>query len=157
MEVQIYTDGSSRGNPGPGGFGAILISGRHRKEISGGYKLTTNNRMELLALITALEMLKQPNLNVSVFTDSRYVCDAVEKKWLYGWLKKGFSKVKNADLWIRFYKVYKQHNVKINWIKGHAGHPENERCDHLATSAALGSNLLTDDGYENSNTTDMFN
>lgn len=147
MEVSIFTDGSSRGNPGPGGYGAILKSGNHVKELSAGYKNTTNNRMELLAVIVALEALNQPNINVTIYTDSKYVCDAVEKKWIYGWINKGFNKIKNPDLWIRFYKVFKQHQVKFVWIKGHAGHKENERCDFLATQAAINSAVLDDTGF----------
>ncbi|MEZ4827409.1 MAG: ribonuclease HI [Bacteroidia bacterium] len=149
MKVTIYTDGSSRGNPGPGGFGAIMIYGQHRKEISEGYKKTTNNRMELLAVIVALENLKKPNIEVEIFTDSQYVQKAVSEGWVFGWEKKGFSGKKNPDLWQRFLNVYRQHKVRFHWIKGHAGHPLNERCDQLAVAAAQKSNLLIDHGYEN--------
>lgn len=146
--IELFTDGSSRGNPGPGGYGVVLKSGSHRKEISAGYLLTTNNRMELLAVITGLEALKRPGSNVTVYSDSSYVCDAVNKGWVFGWEKKLFAKKKNPDLWIRFLKIYRIHKVKFVWIKGHAGHPENERCDALAVTAALGQNLINDSGYE---------
>lgn len=150
--VTIYTDGSSRGNPGPGGFGTILISGNHRKEISQGYRLTTNNRMELLSVIIGLEALKNPGTEVKIYSDSKYVVDAVEKRWVFGWVQKNFKDKKNADLWIRFLKIYKVHHVKFHWIKGHNNHPMNERCDELAVAAAMGHGLLTDTGYENENT-----
>lgn len=148
MEVQIYTDGASRGNPGPGGYGAVMIYGQHRKELSQGYRRTTNNRMELLAVIVALEALKKPGLQVVVTTDSRYVADAVSKRWVFGWEKKNFKDKKNPDLWRRFLKVYRQHHVRFQWVKGHAGHPLNERCDELATVAADGYDLLVDEGFE---------
>lgn len=146
--IQIYTDGSSRGNPGKGGYGAVLISGKHRKEISQGYRQTTNNRMELLAVIVALEAIKVKNSDVIVTSDSKYVVDSVEKKWIYGWIKKNFKDVKNPDLWKRFLEVYSNHNLKFKWIKGHNNHPENERCDFLATQAADSGNLLIDSFYE---------
>ncbi len=145
--ITIYTDGAALGNPGPGGYGIVLISGRHRKEISQGYRLTTNNRMELLAVIVALEMLKITGSRVTVYTDSRYVADAVEKKWLFGWEKKGFKNRKNPDLWQRFLKVFRKHKVNFVWIRGHANIPENELCDQLAVRAAKSSNLLEDEGY----------
>lgn len=146
--IELFTDGSSRGNPGPGGYGVVLKSGSHRKEISAGYLLTTNNRMELLAVIVGLETLKRPGSDVTVYSDSSYVCDAVNKGWVFGWEKKLFAKKKNPDLWIRFLKIYRIHKVKFVWIKGHAGHPENERCDALAVAAAMGQNLIVDSGYE---------
>ncbi|PKP41236.1 MAG: ribonuclease HI [Bacteroidetes bacterium HGW-Bacteroidetes-10] len=146
--IELFTDGSSRGNPGPGGYGVVLKSGSHRKEISAGFLLTTNNRMELLAVIVGLEALKRPGSLVTVYSDSSYVCDAVNKGWVFGWEKKLFAKKKNPDLWIRFLKIYRIHKVKFVWIKGHAGHPENERCDALAVEAALGQNLIKDSGYE---------
>ena len=146
--IQIYTDGSSRGNPGKGGYGAVLISGKHRKEISQGFRQTTNNRMELLAVIVALEAIKVKNSDVIVTSDSKYVVDSVEKKWIYGWIKKNFKDVKNPDLWKRFLEVYSNHNVKFKWIKGHNNHSENERCDFLATQAADGNDLLVDKFYE---------
>ena len=150
MNITIYTDGAATGNPGPGGFGTVLISGNHRKELSAGYRLTTNNRMELLAVIVGLEALKVSNCNVTIYSDSKYVVDSVEKKWIYGWLKIGFKGKKNADLWKRFIDIYKKHNVKFVWIKGHAGIKENEVCDRLAVEAAKGKNLFTDTEYEKS-------
>jgi ribonuclease HI len=146
-EITIYADGSSRGNPGPGGYGVVLISGRHRLEKSEGFKLTTNNRMELLGVITGLEALKKPGSNVTVYTDSKYVVDSVEKKWVLGWEKKGFLNKKNPDLWKRFLKIYRKHNVRFIWIKGHANNAENELCDKLAVEAAMGLQLLDDKGY----------
>lgn len=146
-EVTIYTDGAARGNPGPGGYGVVLISGRHRLEKTEGFRLTTNNRMELLAVITGLEALKQPGSNVTVYTDSKYVADAVEKGWLFRWESKSFRKIKNPDLWKRFLNIYRKHNVKFIWIKGHAGHPENELCDRLAVESSMGNNLSEDSGY----------
>lgn len=148
--IEIYTDGSSRGNPGAGGYGVVLISKVHkvRKELSAGYRLTTNNRMELLAVIIGLEALKIFPSQVLIYSDSQYVVNAVEKNWLLGWEKKDFQGKKNADLWKRFLKVYRQHQVRFQWVKGHAGNPENERCDVLATAAADGKELLTDEGYE---------
>ncbi|MFD2162798.1 ribonuclease HI [Paradesertivirga mongoliensis] len=133
--IELFTDGASSGNPGPGGYGTILRAGQHYKELSGGFRKTTNNRMELLAVIVGLEALKKPGQDVLVYTDSKYVADAVEKKWVFGWAAKGFAGKKNKDLWIRFLAVYKLHNVRFKWIKGHAGHPENERCDRLAVAA----------------------
>lgn len=146
----MYTDGASTGNPGPGGYGVVLKKGTHRKELSQGYRLTTNNRMELLAVIVGLEALLRENLEVTIYSDSKYVVDAVEKKWVFGWAKKNFDKKKNPDLWRRFLQVYRKHRVKLVWVKGHAGIPENERCDQLATEAAAGSNLRIDSGYEQS-------
>jgi len=135
--IQIFTDGASSGNPGPGGFGVILRKGTtHYKELSGGFRKTTNNRMELLAVITGLEALKNLNQEVTIFSDSKYIIDAVEKRWLDGWIKKGFAGKKNKDLWMRFHAIYKQHRVKFVWVKGHAGHPENERCDAMAVQAS---------------------
>ena len=147
MQITIYTDGSSIGNPGPGGYGAVLISGRHRKELSQGYRLTTNNRMELLAVIVALEALKKPQSIVTVYTDSQYVVNAVELKWVFGWEKNRFKNKKNADLWLRFLNVYRRHVVELKWIKGHDGNKENERCDQLAVASAQSSILLEDTGY----------
>ncbi|KOH47019.1 ribonuclease HI [Sunxiuqinia dokdonensis] len=145
--VTIYTDGAARGNPGPGGYGVVLLSGQHRKELSDGFQLTTNNRMELLAVIVALEALKFSNCQVTIYSDSKYVVDAVEKKWLWGWVKKRFKDKKNADLWTRFLKVYPLHQVRFVWVKGHAEIPENERCDQLAVEASMGRNLKKDEGY----------
>jgi len=146
--VTMYTDGSSRGNPGPGGFGTVLISGQYRKEISGGYRMTTNNRMELMAVIVGLEALKKANTEITIYSDSKYVVDSVEKGWLWGWVKKGFKEKKNADLWKRFIPVYKLQKVTFKWVKGHAGVPENERCDQLAVEAAESPNLPADIEYE---------
>ena len=145
--ITIYTDGASRGNPGPGGFGAVLISGSHRKEISQGFRHTTNNRMELLSVIVALEALKKEGQEVTIYSDSQYVVYAVEKKWVFGWEKKNFSGKKNADLWSRFLRVFRKHKVKFVWVRGHASNKENNYCDELAVAAAQGSNLLIDDGY----------
>jgi len=146
-KIIIYTDGASLGNPGPGGYGIVLLSGKHRKEISEGYRLTTNNRMELLAVIKALEALKIPGSDVTVYTDSRYVADAVEKGWLFNWMKKNFKGKKNSDLWIRFLEAYQKHNVKFVWVKGHADNPLNERCDQMAVEASLKTGLKEDEGY----------
>lgn len=146
-KVLIYTDGAASGNPGPGGFGVVMISGKHRKELSQGFRLTTNNRMELWAVIAGLEALKSDNCEVTVYTDSRYVADAIEKEWLFGWEKKGFKGKKNPDLWIRFLQVYRRHQVMVKWIKGHDSVPENERCDQLAVAASRGENLPADKGY----------
>ncbi len=147
-EITIYTDGAASGNPGPGGYGVVLISGPHRLEKSAGFRLTTNNRMELLAVITGLETLKIPGSNVIVYTDSRYVADAVEKGWLFRWELKAFKKKKNSDLWLRFLKIYRCHNVRIVWIKGHASNTENELCDRLAVEAYKRQDLQEDAGYK---------
>jgi ribonuclease HI len=145
--VIMYTDGSSLGNPGPGGYGTLLLSGKFRKEISAGYRLTTNNRMELMAVIAGLEALKNDNSVVTVYTDSRYVVDAVEKGWLMNWIRIRFKGKKNSDLWMRFYEIYKRHRVKFVWVKGHAEIPGNERCDQMAVEAANGKELLEDEGF----------
>jgi len=146
--IELYTDGASSGNPGPGGYGMILRSGQHYKELSGGYRKTTNNRMELLAVIIGLEAIKKQGQQVVVYSDSKYVIDSVEKKWVFGWVKKGFQGKKNADLWLRFLEIYKKHVVKFIWVKGHANHPENERCDELAVKASKQKELLIDTDYE---------
>jgi len=149
--IVIYTDGSSRGNPGPGGYGAILMSGTHRKELSGGYRLTTNNRMELMAVIAGLEAIKKNELPVTVYSDSQYVVNSVEKGWLKTWIKTDFKGgKKNKDLWKHYYELAKKFTIKFVWVKGHANNPYNNRCDELATSAADGKNLLPDKGYEES-------
>ena len=153
MKINIYTDGSSKGNPGKGGFGVVLISGNHYKEISQGFRHTTNNRMELLAVIVGLEHLKNINSEVQVYSDSKYVVDSIEKKWVFQWEKKHFKGKKNADLWKRFLIIYKKHKVSFNWVKGHAGHPQNEKCDYLAVEASEQPQLLVDEGYESSNGT----
>ena len=150
MSVEIYTDGAAKGNPGNGGYGVVLLSGKHRKEISQGFKLTTNNRMELLAVIIGLESLKKEGETVIIYSDSKYVVDAVEKKWVFGWEKKNFNKKKNPDLWIRFLKIYRQHSVTFKWVKGHSNNIENDRCDLLAVEASEGSMLEKDDWYERS-------
>lgn len=147
-DITIYTDGSALGNPGKGGFGAVLISGPYRREVSQGYRLTTNNRMELLAVIVALEMLKFEGSNVTLYSDSQYVVNAVEKGWVFGWERKAFAGRKNADLWIRFLRIYRKHKVRFVWVKGHADTVENNRCDQLAVAAAGGTNLLEDTGYK---------
>jgi ribonuclease HI len=146
-EIIIYTDGASSGNPGPGGYGVVLISGRHRLEKSAGFRLTTNNRMELLAVIEGLEALKIAGSRVVVYTDSKYVADSVEKGWVFQWESKAFKKKKNPDLWIRFLKIYRKHKVRFIWIKGHANNTENEICDHLAVEAYTRGILLDDPGY----------
>jgi ribonuclease HI len=146
--VTIYTDGASRGNPGNGGYGTVLLFQGHRKELSAGFRKTTNNRMELLAVIAGLEALNKINLEVTIYSDSKYVVDSVEKGWLWGWVKKGFKDKKNPDLWKRLIPVYKRQKVKFVWVKGHAGIPENERCDQLAVEAAEAPNLPADLGYE---------
>ncbi|MGY5849290.1 ribonuclease HI [Salegentibacter sp. F14] len=149
-QVYIYTDGSARGNPGPGGYGIIMewVGKAYRKEFSRGYRHTTNNRMELLAVIEALKKLKKTGLEVIVFTDSKYVADAVEKGWVFNWEKKAFKDRKNSDLWIAFLKEYRKHKVRFKWIKGHNSHPQNERCDSLAVAASKEKKLLTDQGFE---------
>lgn len=151
-KVIIYTDGAARGNPGPGGYGIVMKSGEHRKELSDGFRKTTNNRMELLAVIVALETLKFENTIVDVYTDSKYVADAVEKKWVFGWEKVQFKKKKNPDLWMRFLKVYRKHQVSFHWVKGHANIPENERCDRLAVEASHMPSLKIDKNYEETET-----
>jgi ribonuclease HI len=147
-EIIIYSDGSSRGNPGPGGYGTVLQSGPHRRELSQGYKMTTNNRMELMAVIVGLEALKVDQCRVTVYTDSKYVADAVEKGWIYNWVRTRFKGKKNEDLWLRFLEVYKRHKVKFIWIRGHTDIAGNERCDQLAVQASLQDNLLEDTGYQ---------
>jgi ribonuclease HI len=147
-KITIYTDGSSKGNPGNGGYGIILMSGTHRKEMAKGFRLTTNNRMELLSVIVALETLKNPNQDVTVYSDSKYVVDSVSKGWVFGWQKKNFKGKKNVDLWKRFLIIYPKHQVKFVWVKGHADNPLNEQCDQLAFNVADEGNLSIDSGYE---------
>ena len=149
MSIIIYTDGSAKGNPGNGGYGIVMMSGSYRKELKQGFKLTTNNRMELLAVIIALESVKKENSEITIYSDSKYVIDSVEKKWVFGWEKKNFNRKKNPDLWIRFLKIYRVQKVSFIWVKGHANNKENERCDFLAVEAADSQNLLTDLWYEN--------
>lgn len=153
-EIQIYTDGAASGNPGPGGYGVVLLAGKHRKELAAGFRKTTNNRMELLAVIVALESLKGDDHEVTIFSDSKYVVDAVQKDWLGSWQKKGWKNsqrqdVKNQDLWKRFLKVFPKNKVTFQWVKGHANIPENERCDQLAVYASKQENLPPDLGFEN--------
>ena len=147
--IIIYTDGSSRGNPGPGGFGAILMYGNNRKEISKGYRLTTNNRMELLGVISALETLTKRTIPITIFTDSQYIVNSVQKKWLDKWIKTNFSGgKKNKDLWLKYAQLAQDFQITFKWVKGHADNPYNNRCDELATLAADGSELLVDVVYE---------
>ena len=146
-QITMYTDGSALGNPGPGGYGVVLMSGPHRKEISAGYRLTTNNRMELLAVIVGLEALKADGNDVTIYSDSKYVVDSVSKGWLFDWERKNFKDRKNDDLWRRFLAIYRRHRVRFIWIKGHAENPENELCDRLANGCAHGANLMEDVGY----------
>jgi ribonuclease HI len=150
LSVTLYTDGAASGNPGPGGYGVVLESGKHRKELWGGYRRTTNNRMELLAVIVGLESLKRPGTEVLVVSDSKYVIDAVEQRWVFDWEKKGYAKKKNPDLWHRFLKIYRQHKVRFQWIRGHNGHAQNELCDKLAVAAREQSPelLAVDEAYE---------
>ena len=149
VSLIIYTDGSSRGNPGRGGFGVILMYGNKRKELSQGYRMTTNNRMELLAVIAALEALKTTAIPVDIFTDSQYVVNSIEKKWLEKWIKTNFAGgKKNKDLWLRYAKAAAPFTIKFHWVKGHADNPYNNRCDALATAAADGDNLLVDKEFE---------
>jgi len=146
-EVIIYTDGACSGNPGPGGYGVVLMSGKHRKEISEGFRLTTNNRMELMAVIKGLEALKRQGTPVKLYTDSQYVANAVNKGWVFDWERKHFRKKKNQDLWIRFLEQYRRHNITLFWLKGHNNDTENERCDILAVNASKQNDLSEDTGY----------
>lgn len=150
-EIVIYTDGAARGNPGPGGLGVVMIYGNHRRELSEGYRITTNNRMELLAVIRALEALKRDDLKVKIYTDSKYVSEAVNQGWVFDWESKRFKKKKNADLWQKFLDLYRKFDIKLVWVKGHASIPENERCDRLAVQASLGEKLVDDSGYVENN------
>ena len=149
-QVHIYTDGAAKGNPGNGGYGVVmeLVGTSYKKEFYEGFRYTTNNRMELLAVIVGLEKITKPNMQVLVVSDSKYVVDSVEKKWVFGWEKKGFKDKKNPDLWMRFLKIYRQHQVDFKWIKGHNNHPQNERCDELAVMASGLPNLSVDAFYE---------
>ncbi|MDO5442464.1 MAG: ribonuclease HI [Bacteroidia bacterium] len=150
--IYLYTDGAASGNPGPGGYGVVLKCAGLCKEMSGGFACTTNNRMELLAVITGLEAIKWERADVEVYSDSSYVVKAINEGWLNNWQIRGWKKVKNVDLWMRFLEVYRMHNVTFHWLKGHAGHPENERCDRLAVDAgagavARGERLPEDSGF----------
>ncbi|MEG2365746.1 MAG: ribonuclease HI [Alistipes sp.] len=147
--ITVYTDGSALGNPGPGGYGAVLISGQFRKELSQGFRRTTNNRMELMGVCAALEILKFEGSDVTIYSDSKYVVDAVSKGWLFGWEKKQYAGKKNPDLWMRFLRAYRRHHVKFIWVKGHADTVENNRCDLLAVAAANDqAHRIEDTGYE---------
>jgi ribonuclease HI len=148
-ELKIYTDGASRGNPGPGGYGVLLIWGNTTKELSGGYRCTTNNRMELMAVIKALEALKKERLNIIIYSDSQYVVKAVSQGWLNNWIATDFKGgKKNKDLWMEYYELAQKHNIRFSWVRGHADNPYNNRCDELATEAADGRDLLVDEEYE---------
>jgi ribonuclease HI len=146
--IKIFTDGAAQGNPGPGGYGVILQYNDYIKELSQGFRLTTNNRMELLAVITGLEAIKKTGIPVTIYSDSEYVVNAVEKGWLWTWEKKNFNKKANPDLWQRYIPLHEKYRPKFIWIRGHAGHPENERCDYLAVQAATSPDLLIDKYYE---------
>jgi ribonuclease HI len=147
--IRIFTDGAALGNPGPGGYAVILKFNQHMKELSEGFRLTTNNRMELLAVIKGLEAIRKEGIAVTIYSDSQYVINAIEKGWLWNWQKKNFKDKANVDLWLRYIPLHKKYTPKFIWVKGHAGHTENERCDYLAVQAANGSNLLVDFEYEN--------
>ncbi|MFW5760363.1 MAG: ribonuclease HI [Cyclobacteriaceae bacterium] len=147
--IEIFTDGASSGNPGPGGYGVVLKYKQHRKELKAGYRRTTNNRMELLAVIKGLEAIKGEGKDILIYSDSQYVVKAINEGWIWGWQKKGFKGKKNEDLWRQFIPLYNKHNVKIKWLKGHAGHAENELCDQMAVASTQGGSLLIDEGYEN--------
>ena len=150
LRIEIYTDGACSGNPGRGGFGIVMKvpEKNYEKRYAQGFRLTTNNRMELLAVITALEKLKSTENDIHIFTDSKYVSDAINQKWIFGWIKKGFKNVKNPDLWKRMVPLIKAHQTTFHWVKGHAGHRENEICDELAVKAAQTEPLLIDDFFE---------
>ena len=148
--INIYTDGSSRGNPGPGGYGIVMLYKDKRKELSQGYRLTTNNRMELTAVIKALEALKNNKIEITIYSDSKYVVESIEKGWIWNWEKKNFKKKLNSDLWKIFIPLYKKFKIKFKWVKGHSGNLENERCDELANKAQE-KELLIDKGYEVNN------
>ena len=147
-KINIYTDGAARGNPGPGGYGVVLEYQGKKKELAEGFRLTTNNRMELLAVIVGLEQIRDTKHEIIIYSDSKYVVDAVNQKWVFGWEKNNYRKKKNADLWKRFLKVYRKHNIELQWIKGHSGHPQNERCDHLAVQSSNSNTLQIDTEYE---------
>lgn len=158
MKIEIFTDGACSGNPGKGGYGILMrVPGKnYRKTYAKGFRKTTNNRMELMAVIVALNQLKSNDNEVHIYTDSKYVSDAINQKWIFGWIKRGWKNVKNPDLWQVFYKLYQVHQPQFHWIKGHAGHPENELCDQLAVAAAKSENLGIDTFFENQNDGGMF-
>lgn len=151
MIIFLYTDGAAKGNPGPGGYGIVLEAGKFRKELAAGFRKTTNNRMELLAVIVGLEALKKPGSQVKVVSDSKYVVDAINKGWLKSWIQKGFKGKKNIDLWKRMIPLLQKHQVTFHWVKGHNDHPQNERCDRLAVAASEQPGLPADEGYEMQN------
>lgn len=159
MAIIAYTDGSSLGNPGPGGYGTVLLETEKKvkKEFSQGFRMTTNNRMELMAVIVALEKLRKLQTEITIYTDSKYVCDSVEKKWVFGWEKKGFKGKKNEDLWRRFLIIYRKHKVNFQWVKGHAGNEFNERADVIAVAAANSKDLKIDFGFESEKSSDSIN
>ena len=149
MKIELYTDGAAKGNPGRGGYGVLLRFNDAVKEISEGFRMTTNNRMELLAVIVGLESLKTNQYPVHIFSDSKYVIDSISKRWVFNWVKTGFKGKKNKDLWLRYLAIHPKFDLVFHWVKGHAGHPENERCDVLAVNAAEGKILKIDEFYEN--------
>jgi len=150
-KISIYTDGAASGNPGPGGYGVVLEYNGHTKELSKGFRLTTNNRMELLAVIVGLEQIKELGHQIIIYSDSKYVVDSINKQWVFNWERANYKKKKNPDLWKRLLKIYRKHKVQLAWVKGHAGHEKNERCDYLAVSASNNPNLNIDKGYELAN------
>jgi len=154
--IYLFTDGAASGNPGPGGYGVVMKCGGLEKELSGGFSKTTNNRMELLAVIKGLESVKWENAIVEVWSDSTYVVKAITEGWLDKWVAKSWKKVKNPDLWQRFLPLYRKHRVSFHWLKGHAGHPENERCDRLAVAAYSQPNLPEDEGYTQNTDSQLF-
>lgn len=156
MKIRIFTDGSAKGNPGPGGYGIVMKFNHQVKEISQGYRMTTNNRMELLAVIVALESIKTDKYPVEVYSDSKYVIDSITKGWVFGWKTKGFKGKKNADLWLRYLEVHPKYKITYHWVKGHAGHPENERCDVLAVKAAENPPHLIDTVFESNKENSLF-
>lgn len=147
-KISLYTDGACSGNPGPGGYGLVLLFNGHRKEMSQGFRKTTNNRMELLSVIVGLETIKQKELSVLIYSDSKYVVEAINQKWVFGWVKKEFKGKANADLWVRFLKIYNQNKHQFIWVKGHATNIENNRCDELAVDASKSAQLSVDEWYE---------
>lgn len=158
LRIEIYTDGACSGNPGPGGYGILMRvpEKNYQKTFAQGFRKTTNNRMELMAVTAALSKLKSADNDVHIFTDSKYVADAINQKWIYGWIKRGWKNVKNPDLWREFYKLYQLHNPHFHWIKGHDGHPENEICDQLAVAASKSGDLAIDTYFENQNDGGLF-
>ncbi len=158
LKIEIYTDGACSGNPGKGGYGIVMKvpEKKYEKRYSQGFRLTTNNRMELLAVIVALEKLKSTENDIHIYTDSKYVSDAINQKWIFGWIKKGFKNVKNPDLWKRMIPLIKTHQTTFHWIKGHAGHPDNEICDELAVKATQTEPLLIDEFFENQQSGGLF-